>query len=46
MAELHLQPEVRQTLEMLLAPRMLQMLKTLSLPYADLVEQITNRYHR
>ena len=41
MAELHLQPEVRQTLEMLLAPRMLQMLKTLSLSYPDLVAQIT-----
>ncbi len=41
MAELNLQPEVRQTLEILLAPRMLQMLKTLSLSYTDLVAQIT-----
>lgn len=41
MIELRLQPEVRQTLELLLSPRMLQMLKTLSLPYTDLVDQIT-----
>ncbi|MFH1347867.1 MAG: RNA polymerase factor sigma-54 [Candidatus Margulisiibacteriota bacterium] len=40
MAELRLQPEVRQTLELLLSPRLLQMLKVLSLPYADLVDKV------
>jgi RNA polymerase sigma-54 factor len=40
MIELRLQPEVRQTLELLLSPRMLQMLKILSLPYTDLVDRI------
>jgi RNA polymerase sigma-54 factor len=43
MAELRLQPEVKQTLELLLAPRMLQMLKVLSLPYPELVENITKQ---
>lgn len=41
MIELRLQPEVRQTLELLLSPRMLQMLKILSLPYTELVDRIT-----
>ncbi|MFH1576394.1 MAG: RNA polymerase factor sigma-54 [Candidatus Margulisiibacteriota bacterium] len=41
MAELRLQPEVRQTLELLLSPRLLQMLKILSLPYPELIEQVT-----
>ncbi|MBI5400065.1 RNA polymerase factor sigma-54 [Candidatus Saganbacteria bacterium] len=36
-----LQQDLRQTLELQLAPRLLQMLKILSLPYADLVERIT-----
>jgi len=41
MAELRLQPELRQTLEILLSPRMLQMLKILNLPYIELVDRLT-----
>jgi len=41
MIDLHLQPDLKQTLELLLSPRMLQMLKVLSVPYNELVEQIT-----
>jgi RNA polymerase sigma-54 factor len=41
MIELRLQPDLKQTLELLLSPRMLQMLKVLSLPYAQLVENIS-----
>jgi RNA polymerase sigma-54 factor len=41
MIELRLQPDLKQTLELLLSPRMLQMLKVLSLPYAELVENIS-----
>lgn len=41
MVELRLQPELKQTLELLLSPRMLQMLKVLSLPYMELVENLT-----
>ena len=40
MIDLHLQPDLKQTLELLLSPRMLQMLKVLSIPYMELVEQI------
>ncbi|MBN2058056.1 MAG: RNA polymerase factor sigma-54 [Candidatus Saganbacteria bacterium] len=40
MAEMRLQPELRQSLELLLSPRLLQMLKVLSLPYPELIEQI------
>jgi RNA polymerase sigma-54 factor len=41
MAELRLQVELKQTLELLLAPRLLQMLKVLSLPYLEAVETLT-----
>lgn len=41
MIEMHLQPDLRQTLELLLSPRMLQQLQTLSLSYPDLVEKIS-----
>jgi RNA polymerase sigma-54 factor len=40
MVELRLQAELKQTLELLLAPRLLQMLKILSLPYLEAVEQL------
>ncbi|MFH1541613.1 MAG: RNA polymerase factor sigma-54 [bacterium] len=40
MAELSLQHDLRQTLELLLAPRMLQMLKVLQLPYSGLIDHI------
>jgi RNA polymerase sigma-54 factor len=40
MVELRLQAEIKQTLELLLAPRLLQMLKILSLPYLEAVEQL------
>ncbi|MDI6731398.1 MAG: RNA polymerase factor sigma-54 [Candidatus Margulisbacteria bacterium] len=40
MPDLGLQPELRQTLELQLAPRLIQMLKILNLSYADLVERI------
>jgi RNA polymerase sigma-54 factor len=35
--------DIQQTLEMMLSPRMLQMLKVLNLSYADLVEEITQK---
>ncbi len=41
MIELRLQPDLQQTMELLLSPRMLQMLKVLNLSYADLVDQVT-----
>ena len=41
MIELSLQPDLRQTLELFLSPRMLQMLKILNIPYMELVEHIT-----
>lgn len=41
MVEIRLQHDLKQTLELLLSPRMLQMLKVLSLPYMDLVENLT-----
>jgi len=41
MIELRLQQDLKQTLELLLSPRMLQMLKVLNLSYADLVERVT-----
>jgi len=41
MAELRLQPDLKQTLDILLSPRMLQMLKVLNLSYADLVDTVT-----
>ena len=40
MVELRLQADLKQTLDLLLAPRMLQMLKVLSLPYLEMVDQI------
>jgi RNA polymerase sigma-54 factor len=40
MIELSLQQDLKQTLELLLSPRMLQMLKILSIPYMELVEHI------
>jgi len=40
MIEMRLQHDLKQTLELLLSPRMLQMLKVLSLPYMDLVENV------
>lgn len=40
MIELSLQHDLKQTLELLLSPRMLQMLKILSVPYMELVEHI------
>ncbi len=40
MAELRLQADLKQTLDLLLAPRMLQMLKILSLPYLEAVETL------
>ncbi|MFC1510998.1 RNA polymerase factor sigma-54 [Candidatus Margulisiibacteriota bacterium] len=40
MAELRLQHDLKTTLELLLSPRLLQMLKVLHLPYADLVEHV------
>jgi len=42
MAELRLQADLKQTLDLLLAPRMLQMLKVLSLPYLEVVETLKN----
>ncbi len=41
MVELNLQANLAQTLELLLSPRLLQMLKVLQLPYLDFVEQVT-----
>ncbi len=41
MIELRLQPDLKQTLDILLSPRMLQMLKVLNLSYADLVDTIS-----
>ncbi|MCU0641158.1 MAG: RNA polymerase factor sigma-54 [Candidatus Margulisbacteria bacterium] len=41
MAELRLQAELRQSLELLLAPRLLQMLNILSLPYLEAVDELT-----
>lgn len=41
MAEIRLQADLRQTLELLLSPRILQMLKILHLPYMELVEKIS-----
>jgi RNA polymerase sigma-54 factor len=41
MVDLKLQANVTQTVELLLSPRLLQMLKVLSLPYLEIVEQIT-----
>ena len=40
MVELSLQPDVKQTLELMLSPRLLQMLKVLNIPYPELVERI------
>ena len=40
MINLQLQADVKTTLELLLSPRMLQMLKILNLPYLELVEHI------
>ncbi|MEA3493621.1 MAG: RNA polymerase factor sigma-54 [Candidatus Margulisiibacteriota bacterium] len=40
MIDLHLQQGLKQSLELLLSPRMLQMLKVLSVPYMELVEHI------
>ena len=40
MVELKLQTDLKQTLELLLSPRLLQMLKVLNLPYLELMEQI------
>src|SRR3989344_4973937 len=40
MAELKLQANLSQTLDLLLAPRLLQMLKVLSLPYLEFVDQV------
>jgi len=40
MIELKLQTDLKQTLELLLSPRLLQMLNILHLPYCDLVAQI------
>lgn len=40
MVELKLQANITQTLELLLSPRLLQMLKVLSLPYLEYVEQV------
>ncbi len=41
MVELKLQANLAQTLELLLSPRLLQMLKVLQLPYLEYVEQLT-----
>jgi len=41
MPEVKLQAEITQTLSLLLSPRLLQMLKTLSLPYLEVVEAIS-----
>jgi RNA polymerase sigma-54 factor len=40
MIDLNIQPDLQQTLELLLSPRLLQMLKILNLPYLELVERI------
>lgn len=40
MVDLKLQAELKQSLELLLAPRLLEMLKTLQLPYLELVQQL------
>jgi RNA polymerase sigma-54 factor len=40
MIELNLQPNLVQTLDLFLSPRLLQMLKMLNLPYMDMVEHI------
>lgn len=37
---MRLQADIKQTLDLLLAPRLLQMLKVLSLPYLEMVDQI------
>ncbi|MFA5112962.1 MAG: RNA polymerase factor sigma-54 [Candidatus Margulisiibacteriota bacterium] len=41
MVDLRLQVDLKQTLDVLLAPRLLQMLKILSLPYLEAVETLT-----
>jgi len=41
MADLKLQAEITQTLELLLSPRLLQMLKILNLPYLELIDRIS-----
>lgn len=41
MVELCLQAELKQTLELLLAPRLIQMLKVLQLPYLEAVEAVS-----
>ena len=41
MVELRLQAELKQTLELLLAPRLIQMLKVLQLPYLEAVEAVS-----
>lgn len=41
MVELKLQASITQTLELLLSPRLLQMLKVLQLPYLEYVDQVT-----
>jgi RNA polymerase sigma-54 factor len=41
MIELRLQADITQTLELLLSPRLLQMLKILNLPYLELVNRIS-----
>ena len=40
MLDLRLQTDITQTLELLLSPRLLQMLKILHLPYQELIEKI------
>mgnify|MGYP002814165823 CR=1 FL=1 len=42
MVDLRLQTDITQTLDLLLSPRLLQMLKILHLPYLELVEKITS----
>jgi len=41
MIELRLQADITQTLDLLLSPRLLQMLKVLNLPYLELVNRIS-----
>jgi len=41
MIELRVQHDLKQTLELLLSPRLLQQLKILNLPYADLLDHIS-----
>ena len=43
MVEMKLQQDIKQTLELLLSPRLMQMLKVLNLSYADLVEHIAKQ---